>query len=126
MVKLLISFTTYPRKGETYGLLENTFKSLMLNQDLTHHTIKIIVVGDDYPNIDELKPIFNNFDTEFYNINVNDALRNYNISREIKWKQSVQRSKIFILEKALTYDFDYILMSSDDDIYINNKHLYKC
>jgi hypothetical protein len=121
MVKLLISFTTYPRKGETYGLLENTFKSLMLNQDLTHHTIKIIVVGDDYPNIDELKPIFNNFDTEFYNINVNDALRNYNISREIKWKQSVQRSKIFILEKALTYDFDYILMSSDDDIYINNK-----
>lgn len=121
MVKLLISFTTYPRKGQTYGLLENTFKSLILNQDITNHTIKIIVVGDDYPNINELTPIFNGYDTEFYNINENDALRNYTIDKLSKWKQAVQRSKIFILEKALTYDFDYILMSSDDDIYINNK-----
>jgi len=121
MVKLLISFTTYPRKGQTYELLENTFKSLMLNQDLSNHTIKIIVVGDDYPTMDELKPIFAGYDTEFYNININDALRNYNIDKLNKWKQAVQRSKIFILEKALTYDFDYILMSSDDDIYINNK-----
>ncbi len=121
MVKLLISFTTYPRKGQTYDLLENTFKSLMLNQDIFNHTIKIIVVGDDYPNIDELKPIFDGYDTEFYNINVNNALRNYNTDKSTKWKQAVQRSKIFILEKVLTYDFDYILMSSDDDIYINNK-----
>lgn len=121
MVKLLISFTTYPRKGQTYGLLENTFKSLMFNQDITNHKIKIIVVGDDYPNINELTPIFNGYDTEFYNINENDALRNYPIDKLRKWKQAVQRSKIFILEKTLTYDFDYILMSSDDDIYINNK-----
>ncbi len=121
IMKLLISFTTYPRNGTTPELLKNTFNSLFNNVDLTNIIIRIIVVGDDYANIDELKPIFKDFDTEFYNININNALRNYDIANEIKWKQAVQRSKIFILEKALTYDFDYIMMSSDDDIYINNK-----
>ncbi len=121
-MKLLISFTTYPRDGKTtYGLLENTFKSLIENYN-KNIIIKIIVVGDDYNNLDELKPIFNDYDVEFYNININDALRNKkHIDKEIRWMHAVQRSKIFILEKALTYKFDYILMSSDDDIYINDK-----
>jgi hypothetical protein len=122
-MRLLISFTTYPRDGKTtYGLLENTFKSLIENYD-KNIIIKIIVVGDDYTNIDELKPIFNNYDVDFFNININDALRNKKVNKEIKWMQAVQRSKIFIFEKALKdyKKYDYILMSSDDDIYINNK-----
>jgi hypothetical protein len=121
-MKLLISFATYPRDGKsTYSMLERTYKSLIENQELSIHDIKILVVGDDYSNIEELKPIFTLYDTEFFNINVDDALRNKNIPYEVKWKQSVQRSKIFILEKALEFEYDYILMSSDDDIYLNKK-----
>jgi hypothetical protein len=118
-MKLIISFATYPRNGNTYKILERTFKSLIVN--IKDIEILILVVGDDYNNIDELKPIFNHYNVEFYNININDALRNYNTTPKMKWMQAVQRSKIFILEKALTYDYDYIIMSSDDDLYINNK-----
>lgn len=121
-MNILISFTTYPRDGKsTYDLLEKTYKSLFDNQNLTNLHIKILVVGDDYLNIEELKPIFKSHHAEFYNININDALRYKNIPYEVKWKQSVQRSKIFILEKALELEYDYILMSSDDDIYLNKK-----
>ena len=123
MKKLLISFTTYPRDGiKTYSLLDKTFKSMIEGQDLSALTIKIIVVGDDYTDIEYLKPIFKNFDYEMFNININDALRNkVNVPKEVRWRQAVQRSKIFILEKVLEYDFDYILMSADDEIYMNNK-----
>lgn len=121
-MKLIISFTTYPRDGKvTYGLLERTFKTLIEDQDLSNINIKILVVGDDYENLDELKPIFSAYDTEFYNININDALRNKDIPYEVKWKQAVQRSKIFILEKSLELGYDYILMSADDEIYLNKK-----
>jgi len=124
-MKLLVSFTTYPRKdGSTYELINNTYKSLFNNQDLSNIDIDIIVVGDDYPNIDELKPIFKNYKTTFYNINQGKALRNYNtISKTLKWKQAVQRSKIFIFEKVLQNysDYDYILMSADDELYLNKK-----
>lgn len=130
-IKLLISFATYPRKGnDTYQLFKRTFKSLIDDQDLSNIDIKFIVVGDDYTNIDELKPIFNDYgykdqlDYTFYNININDALRNVKgLPFEVKWKQAVQRSKIFILEKTLELypDYDYILMSADDEIYINKK-----
>lgn len=58
-MKLLISFATYPRDGKsTYSMLERTYKSLIENQELSIHDIKILVVGDDYSNIEELKPIF--------------------------------------------------------------------
>jgi hypothetical protein len=122
-INLLISFATYPRDGiATYGLLEKTFNSLIAEQDLTNFNIKIIVVGDDYQNLDELKPIFKGFDCEFYNININNALRNMeNVPKLIKWSHAVQRSKIFILEKALNLDYDYILMSADDELYLNKK-----
>ena len=123
MKKLLISFTTYPRDGiKTYELLEKTFNSMIEGQDLSSLTIKIIVVGDDMMYVDHLEPIFKNFDCEVFNININDALRNMlHVPKEVRWRQAVQRSKIFILEKALEYDFDYILMSADDEIYMNNK-----
>jgi len=130
-IKLLISFATYPRKNDdTYRLFERTFKTLIDNQNLSNVDLKFIVVGDDYTNINELKPIFNNYnykdgqDYQFYNINVNDALRNVKgLPFEVKWKQAVQRSKIFILEKVISIytDYDYILMSADDEIYINKK-----
>ena len=122
-VNLIISFTTYPRDGiATYGLLEKTFKSLIDGQDLSNFNILIIVVGDDYMNLDELRPIFNGFNCEFYNINIDNALRNnMKVPKIIKWYQAVQRSKIFILEKTIQLDYDYILMSADDELYINKK-----
>lgn len=122
-INLLISFTTYPRDGIiTYGLMEKTFKSLMEDQDLSQFNINIIVVGDDYMNLDELKPIFNGYECEFVNININDALRNNeSVPRNVKWYQAVQRSKIFILERALISDYDYLLMSADDELYMNKK-----
>jgi hypothetical protein len=124
MNNLLISFTTYPRNGNgtTYKLLEKTFRSLVDGIDLSNFNIKILVVGDDYMNLDELKPIFNGYDSEFYNININNALRNKEfIPKQIRWFQAVQRSKIFILEKALNLDYDYLLMSADDELYMNKK-----
>jgi len=122
-INLIISFATYPRSNNiTYSLLERTFKSLLENQNLSKVNIKIIIVGDDYKNIDELKPIFKDYNTDFYNINLDNALRNMqNVPYIVKWKQAVQRTKIFILEKAIELNYDYILMSSDDDIYLNNK-----
>lgn len=121
-MKLLISFATYPRKGTvTFELLKKTFSSLIINDTLINIDFEFIVVGDDYPNIEELSPIFNGYKVTFYNINENTALRKEKINKEIIWSQAVQRSKIFILEKALQTDYDYILMSSDDDTYLNNK-----
>lgn len=124
-MKILIAFPTYPRDGiVTPSLLKKTFDSLIADQDLTSHTIKILVVGDDYPNMDELKPIFNNYDCEFYNINVNDALRNRkDVPKDKKWCQAAQRSTIFIYEKALLSGFDYLLISGDDELFLNKKLL---
>jgi hypothetical protein len=123
-MKLLISFATYPRRGKiTFDLLQRTFSSLITN-DISidvEFEFEFIIVGDDYPNIEELSPIFNGYKATFYNINQNNALRKEKIAKEIIWSQAVQRSKIFILEKALETDFNYILMSSDDDEYLNNK-----
>ena len=121
-MKLLISFSTYPRSGTvTYESLQKTFASLIHNDKIVNIDIEFMVVGDDYSNIEELSPIFNGYNVTFYNINQNNALRKEKISKEIIWSQAVQRSKIFILEHALKTDYDYILMSSDDDTYLNNK-----
>ena len=120
-MKLLISFSTYPRNNRvTFNSLQDTFSSLIKN-DKINIDIEFIVVGDDYPNIDELSSIFNGYKVSFFNINQNTALRKEKISKEIIWSQAVQPSKIFILEYALKTDYDYLLMSSDDDIYLNNK-----
>jgi hypothetical protein len=120
-MKILISFYTYPRDGKsTYTLLENTFKSLNLDIESLNN-IKIFVIGDDYANLDELKPIFKNFDYDFFNINIDNALRNKNVDSHLKWQHAVTRSIIFSFEKALELDYDYILVSADDEIYLNNK-----
>ena len=121
-MKLLISFSTYPRSGTiTYYSLQKTFSSLIQDDTIANIDIECIVVGDDYPNIEELSPIFNGYNVSFFNINQNNALRKEKIAKEIIWSQAVQRSKIFILEHALKTDYDYILLSSDDDTYLNHK-----
>ena len=121
-MKIIITFSTYPRDGKTtYELLENTFKSLISNYDFSKDTIKIFVIGDDYQNINELGPIFKNFDFELINININNALRNKTVDSHLKWQHAVTRSIIHSFEKALNYDFDYLLISADDEIYTNNK-----
>jgi hypothetical protein len=80
-----------------------------------------MVIGDDYKNINELEPILAGFNYEIFNINIDDALRDKKIDKEIKWSHSVTRSIIFSFEKCLQYDFDYILISADDELYLNNK-----
>ena len=136
-MKILVAFFTYPRKSPkdvansnkiSPLLLENTLKSLIDNQDLSIHEIRYILIGDDYPNIeDDMRPIFNNLNLscQFFNININNALRNNVKDMNLVWKQAVQRSQIFAYRYALEKcsEFDYLLISSDDDLYLNRKVL---
>jgi hypothetical protein len=119
-LKIVLAILTYPRDGKTtYGLLNDTFKSLILNQNLNQIELKIILIGDDYPNISELLPIFSSYNCEVFDINNNDALRNKNVTRHIKWAHACTRSLIFGYKKALEYNYDYILLSADDELYYN-------
>jgi hypothetical protein len=124
-MKIIIGILTYPRdhSNKTYVALKRTFDSLIKNVDLTNHTIKVIVIGDDYEKVEELSPIFEGYDTSFFNINVNDALRNKQIPGNVIWCYACVRSVQTMLEKALEMadSYDYLLLSSDDDEYINNK-----
>lgn len=123
-MKLVLAFLTYPRDytNITYELLSKTFNSLKNNGGLDLSTIKIIVIGDDYDNMTEtLSPIFAGYDCDYYNININDAVRNKRLPREICWAQACTRSIIFALEKSLEYNYDYLFLSSDDDLYGDKK-----
>lgn len=125
-MKLILGICTYPRDyGQTtFHLLKRTFDSLIHNQDLSKFKLKILVVGDDYTGMEKaLSPIFEGYDVSFFNINVNDALRDKPIPREMIWKYAVVRSCEFLFEQARTMsdEYDYLMMSSDDDEYINNK-----
>jgi hypothetical protein len=124
-MKIIIGVLTYPRdhSDKTYTALKRTFDSLVKKVDLTNHSIKVLVVGDDYEKVEELSPIFEEYDTSFFNINVNDALRNKKIPGEIIWFYACVRSVQTLFEKALELadSYDYFLLSSDDDEYINNK-----
>jgi hypothetical protein len=124
-MKIIIGVLTYPRdySDKTYNSLKRTFDSLVKNVDLRSHTIKVLVIGDDYNNIEELSPIFEGYDASFFNINVNDALRNKDIPGDIIWFYACVRSVQTLFEKALAMadSYDYLLLSSDDDEYINNK-----
>lgn len=125
-MNLIIGFLTYPRPDKsTYGLLEKTFKSVIANQDLSEFNIRCIVVGDDYPNITELSPIFEGYCVEFHNINTGDAMRHKKIPHVHIWHHAVTRSCICIFEKVKEYSdsVDYLLLSADDEEYINYKLL---
>jgi hypothetical protein len=123
-MKFIIGFSTYPRaNGSTFSLLSRTVQSIIANQDLRDHTLKFIVVGDDYPNMEqELSPIFTGFDVEMYNISENDALRNKkNVPNEVKWYYCSMRNLTLNWEKALEYsdEYDYFILSDDDEEYLN-------
>jgi hypothetical protein len=123
-MKFVLVFLTYPRdySNITYQLLSNTFNSLKNNNGLDLSTIKIIVIGDDYDNMAEtLSPIFSGYDCDYYNINLNDAVRNKKLNKKICWKQACTRSIIYAFEKSLEYKYDYVFLSSDDDLYTNDK-----
>jgi len=121
-IKIIIGICTYPRDGKTtYGLLKNTYSSLMNNYDnISNLEIKFILVGDDYSNINELENIFDKQNVSIFNVNIDNALRNKNVPKEVKWMHAVTRSIIFLFEKALEFNYDYILLSADDEIYINS------
>jgi hypothetical protein len=125
-IKILVGIPTYPRDGiVTYGLLKNTVNSLIASyKDIKNISIKFILIGDDYNNIEELKPIFTELmlDVDIYNINKDDALRNKKITKEVIWMHAVTRSVIFLFRKVLDVysDYDYLLLSADDELYINS------
>jgi len=123
-LKILIGICTYPRDGIiTYKLLKDTVNTLLTSyKDIPNIELKIILIGDDYTNIEELRGIFSemSIQIEIYNININDALRNKNTNKEIKWMHAVTRSLIFLFEKALESNYDYLLISADDEKYINS------
>jgi len=123
-LKVLIGITTYPRNGIiTYKLLKDTVNTLFDSyKEIQNVFLHIIIVGDDYKNIEELRYIFNEIPVkiDIYNININNALRNKNTFKEVKWMHAVTRSLIFLFEKALESDYDYLLISADDEKYTNS------
>ena len=119
MIKELCAVFSYPRKNNsTPPILEKSMNSLFRNipKELN---IEIIVVGDDYSNINELNYIFNKFNIpyNFHNININNALRNMKCDNILKWQHACTRSYIFSFKKCLESNYDYILTFSDDDRY---------
>jgi hypothetical protein len=124
-MKLILGFLTYPRDNThiTFELLQNTFHSLVKKQNVQSIDIKIIVVGDDYPKIEELRPIFDGFDVSLYSINTKDALRNTDLHPEFIWCYAPVRSVIYLHEKTLELSdsYDYLLLSADDEKYFDGK-----
>ncbi len=127
-VNLIIGFLTYPRNGiDTPNIFKRTITSLFENKDLNNYgKIKIIIVGDDYDAIQEqIKPLFEiyPFEVSIYNINHKNALRNMkNVPSMHKWEHACTRSVIYLIEKAMEEEnnYDYLMISSDDDLYIND------
>lgn len=125
-MNIILGICTYPRdyKHATFRTLTRTFQSLVMNQDTSKFKLKILVIGDDYTGMEEtLAPIFQGYDVSFFNINVNDALRDKPLPREIIWNYAALRSCQYMFEQAqsMADSYDYLILSSDDDEYINNK-----
>lgn len=123
-MKLLLVFLTYPRDGKTtYGLMKKTVESLGLQKLPSDLELQILVVGDDYPHMEELRPLFEGFRCEFVDKAVGCALRHSGAPREIIWAQAACRGLIWAYEQGLERfgDYDYIMISDDDEEYINDK-----
>jgi hypothetical protein len=130
-VNIIIGFLSYPRNGiDTPKLFERTLQSLVEKQ-IKVNKLKIIVVGDDYSTMHEQlvhvlnkynKNNKNNYEYELYDINKNDALRSKDVPKKVVWMHACTRGVIYLMEKAMEYskNYDYLMISSDDDLYINN------
>ena len=127
MSKILLLVCTYPRKNnQTPIVFERMSKSLFQNIP-KNMNIEILVIGDDYPNMEKdfgpiLKPLKIKY--TLTNINKNNALRNMNAHKRLKWQHACTRSIIYGFRKSLEWNFDYTIGFSDDDYYHENYLTY--
>lgn len=123
MSKILLLVCTYPRKNnQTPIVFERMCKTLFQNipKDMN---IEILVIGDDYINMEkDFDPILKPLKIKYTltNINKNNALRNMNAHKRLKWQHACTRSIIYGFKKSLEGNFDYVITFSDDDYYHKN------
>ena len=126
MIKILLSICTYPRKNnKTPELFCKMCKTLFQNIP-ANFTLEILIIGDDYPNINiDFKSILEMLKIKYtiVNINENNALRNMNANKILKWQHACTRSLIYGFHFSIKNDFDYIITFSDDDFYDNKYFL---
>jgi len=129
MNKILLLVCTYPRKNDkTPQVFTRMCKSLFQNfptvrKSMPDTIFELLIVGDDYPNINQdFKPIVEQIGIKYtiVNINQNNALRDLNANRELKWHHACTRSLIYGFNFSLQKNFDYIITFSDDDYYNHN------
>lgn len=120
MIKILLSICTYPRKNnKTPEVFTRMCKTLFQNIPNNLH-LEILVIGDDYPNIEkDFKPILDTIKIKYtlVNINQNNALRNMDANKILKWHHACTRSLIYGFNASQEKDYDYIITFSDDDYY---------
>jgi len=119
-INFLISMSTYPRNFKSTKLLiKESLDTLLADLPINFKPF-LLIVGDDYDNIYfELKDLIDEYNIkyEIHNINKNNALRDYNCNKELKWQHACTRSLIHSYEFSLNKNFDYIMTISDDDKY---------
>ena len=103
MNKILLLVCTYPRKNDkTPQVFTRMCKSLFQNfptvrKSMPNTIFELLIVGDDYPNINQdFKPIVEQIGIKYtiVNINQNNALRNMNAHKRLKWQHACTRSLI--------------------------------
>ena len=118
--RVLLTVCTYPRKNnktpEVFArMCESLFQKVPETLDL-----EMLLIGDDYPNIeDDLAPILEPIGIKytFANINENNALRNMDANKTLKWQHACTRSLIHGFKTALEGNFSHVITFSDDDYY---------
>ena len=117
---ILLQICTYPRKNK---ITPKKFKTMCKNLFLkipSNVQFEILVIGDDYPKLKkDFKPILKSLKIEYklININQNDALRNMESNKMLKWHHACTRSLIYGFKYSLDGNYDYIITLSDDDDY---------
>ena len=126
MTKILLSICTYPRKNnKTPEVFSKMCKTLFQNIP-ENFKLEILIIGDDYPNINiDFKSILEILKIKYtlVNINENNALRNMDANKMLKWHHACTRSLIYAFNFSIESNFDYIITFSDDDYYCNTYFL---
>jgi len=120
MNKILFSIFSYPRKNNQTPIVFTRMCNTLFKNIPKNMNIEILVIGDDYPNIEnDFKPILEKIGIKYtiVNINQDNALRNMNAHKRLKWQHACTRSLIYGFKKSLEHKFDYVITFSDDDYY---------
>jgi hypothetical protein len=120
MNKILLSISTYPRKNNKTPIVFSRMCKTLFQNIPQNLKLEILVIGDDYPNIEkDFKPILDTIKIKYtlVNINQNNALRNMNADKTLKWQHACTRSLIYGFKVSIEKEYDYIITFSDDDYY---------